>query len=118
MHEKRERSGECGGGSKVVLLDISRITAHVSRRTLTALLKMTNDILCALGGGDVSGLDPFVILSSVFNAIAHHVFSSGFRSARVTRPATVSFRGPVLFIIYSPPLFSLVETFSFQAVFW
>ena len=65
MHEKRDRSGERvgwggggGGRSKVVLLDISRITAHVSRRTQMALLKMTNDILCALGGGDVSGLDP------------------------------------------------------------
>ena len=56
--ETEVESGWGGGGSKVVLLDISRITAHVSRRTQMALLKMTNDILCALGGGDVSGLDP------------------------------------------------------------
>ena len=56
--EVESGGGGGGGGSKVVLLDISRITAHVSRRTQMALLKMTNDILCALGGGDVSGLDP------------------------------------------------------------
>ena len=79
---------------------------------------MTNDILCALDGGDGSCLDPS---RSVFCLWCYRTpcLFIGLQESQSSRPATVSlvshkisFRSPILFILYSAPLFSLITIHS------
>ena len=58
----------------------SLLTVHVTAET--ALLKITNTILFAVDGGDLSALAPprLLGLSSAFNAIDHHVFLHSLQS--------------------------------------
>ena len=79
---------------------------------------MTNDILCALDGGDGSCLDPSRSVFCLWCYRTPYLFI-GLQESQSSRPATVSLvshkislRGPILFILYSALLLSLITTHS------
>ena len=79
---------------------------------------MTNDILCALDGGDGSCLDPSRSVFCLWCYRTPYLFI-GLQESQSSRPATVSLvshkislRGPILFILYSAFLLSLITTHS------